>query len=278
VDLNIEVKLRVEQHRVMIDFTGTSPQVKGNVNCPLSVAAAAVYYVFRCLMPSQTPACAGSFRPISITAPAGCLLNAQYPAAVAAGNVETSTRVVDVVMGALAKALPDQIPAASHGSMNNLAMGYVAGKESWDYYETIGGGMGAGPNSDGISAVQTHMTNTLNTPIEVLESNYPLRVTSYAVRLHSGGRGRHSGGDGLVRSFTFLQPATVTLLTERRRHSPWGLYGGDDGLAGRNLLNGTPLAGKASLNVQKGDTLQIETPGGGGWGISSDEGRGSRDK
>ena len=271
VDLTIQVTLRIEQQRVKVDFSGTSPQVRGNVNCPLSVAAAGVFYVFRCLMPAQTPACAGSFRPISITAPAGCLLNAQYPAAVAAGNVETSTRVVDVIMGALAQALPDQIPAASHGSMNNLAMGYAVGKEGWDYYETIGGGMGAGPISDGLSAVQTHMTNTLNTPIEVLESNYPLRVTCYAVRAHSGGRGQHTGGDGLVRSFTFLQPATVTLLTERRRHSPWGLQGGEAGLPGRNLLNGMPLAGKASLNVQSGDTLQIETPGGGGWGISSDE-------
>ncbi|MDH3949322.1 MAG: hydantoinase B/oxoprolinase family protein, partial [Gammaproteobacteria bacterium] len=278
VDMTIMVTLRIEQHRVMVDFTGTSPQVGGNVNCPLSVAAAAVFYVFRCLMPAQTPACAGSFRPISITAPTGCLLNAQYPAAVAAGNVETSTRVVDVVMGALAQALPDRIPAASHGSMNNLAMGNAAGKESWDYYETIGGGMGAGPFSDGISAVQTHMTNTLNTPIEVLESSYPLRVGRYAVRVDSGGRGRHMGGNGLIRSFTFLRPATVTLLTERRRHSPWGLQGGEDGLPGRNLLNGTLLAGKATLNVQSGDTLQIETPGGGGWGSASDEEDVSKDR
>ncbi len=278
VDLAIKVTLCVEQHRVVADFTGTSPQVGGNVNCPLSVAAAAVFYVFRCIMPSHTPACAGSFRPINITAPRGCLLNAQYPAAVAAGNVETSTRVVDVVMGALAKALPEQIPAASHGSMNNLAMGSTADDASWDYYETIGGGMGAGPQADGISAVQTHMTNTLNTPIEVLESNYPIRVTSYAVREHSGGHGQHSGGDGLIRSFTFLQPATVTLLTERRRHSPWGLQGGEAGLAGRNFLNGNPLAGKASLNVRVGDTLQIETAGGGGWGISSDEGPAARAK
>jgi N-methylhydantoinase B len=277
-DLTIQATLQVEQQQVRVDFNGTSQQVTGNVNCPLSVAAAAVYYVFRCLMPPQTPACAGSFRPISINAPVGCLLNAQYPAAVAAGNVETSTRVVDVVMGALARAMPNQIPAASHGSMNNLAMGRLAGKDSWDYYETIGGGMGAGPVCDGTSAVQTHMTNTLNTPIEVLESNYPLRVTSYAVRDNSGGRGRHSGGDGLVRSFTFLQPATVTLLTERRRHSPWGLQGGEAGLPGRNLLNGIPLASKATLNVQSGDTLQIETAGGGGWGITSHEGRVARDK
>jgi N-methylhydantoinase B len=277
-DLTIAVTLRVKKHQVDVDFSGTVAQVKGNVNCPLSVAAAAVFYVFRCLMPPQTPACAGSFRPITLAAPPGCLLNAHYPAAVAAGNVETSTRVVDVIMGALAQAVPERIPAASHGSMNNLAMGHAAGNRSWDYYETIGGGMGAGPKADGISAVQTHMTNTLNTPIEVLERNYPLRVTTYAVRDHSGGRGHYSGGDGIIRRFTFLQTATVTLLTERRRHSPWGLNGGEDGLPGRNLLNGTPLASKVTLNVRSGDTLSIETPGGGGWGIASDEERVSRDK
>ncbi len=270
-DLTIAVTLRVRAHQVDVDFSGTASQVKGNVNCPLSVAAAAVFYVFRCLMPPQTPACAGSFRPISLTAPGGCLLNARYPAAVAAGNVETSTRVVDVIMGALAQAIPDRIPAASHGSMNNLAMGSSDGQHPWDYYETIGGGMGAGPQAAGLSAVQTHMTNTLNTPIEVLERTYPIRIETYAVRDHSGGGGRHPGGDGIIRSFTFLQPATVTLLTERRRHSPWGLNGGEAGLPGRNLLNDTPLGGKVTLQLQRGDTLRIETPGGGGWGISSDE-------
>lgn len=269
-DLTIKVTLRVRAHQVTVDFNGTASQVKGNINCPLSVAAAAVFYVFRCLMPPQTPACAGSFRPISITAPAGCLLNARYPAAVAAGNVETSTRVVDVVMGALAQALPDMIPAASHGSMNNLAMGEARGQHSWDYYETIGGGMGAGPRGPGMSAVQTHMTNTLNTPVEVLERTYPIRVAAYAVRDHSGGQGRHRGGNGIIRSFSFLQPATITLLTERRRHSPWGVNGGEAGMPGRNLLNGQPLAGKITLDVQPGDTLCIETPGGGGWGSSRD--------
>jgi N-methylhydantoinase B len=270
-DLTIAVTIRVKAHQVDVDFSGTVAQVKGNVNCPLSVAAAAVFYVFRCLMPPQTPACAGSFRPITLTAPPGCLLNAHYPAAVAAGNVETSTRVVDVIMGALAQAVPERIPAASHGSMNNLAMGYASsGDDRWDYYETIGGGMGAGPKAHGISAVQTHMTNTLNTPIEVLERNYPLRVATYAVRDHSGGTGRYAGGNGIIRSFTFLQPATVTLLTERRRHSPWGLNGGEAGLPGRNLLNGTPLASKVTLTVHSGDTLRIETPGGGGWGKCDD--------
>lgn len=175
---------------VHADFSDTAQQVPGNVNCPLAVAAAAVFYVFRCLMPAQTPACAGAFRPITLDAPEGCLLNARKPAAVAAGNVETSTRVVDVVLGALAQAAPAMIPAASHGSMNNLAMGSTDVSASWDYYETIGGGMGAGATGGGMDAVQTHMTNTRNTPVEVLESRFPLRVERYAVRTGSGGKGR----------------------------------------------------------------------------------------
>jgi N-methylhydantoinase B len=198
------------------------------------------------------------------------LLNAEFPAAVAAGNVETSTRVVDVVMGALAKAIADRIPAASHGSMNNLAMGartQVHGHDrQWDYYETIGGGMGAGPENDGLNAVQTHMTNTLNTPLEVIEMNYPLRITQYSVRYGSGGQGRHIGGDGIVREFEFLQAATVTLLTERRLTQPWGLNGGAPGASGENSLNGAKLPGKKSLHVKAGDKLTIKTPGGGGWG------------
>jgi len=268
-DISIQVRLTIKAGRVHADFSGTAAQVAGNINCPLSVAAAAVYYVFRCLMPAQTPACAGSFRPITLTAPAGCLLNARRPAAVAAGNVETSTRVVDVVMGALAQALPDQIPAASHGSMNNLAMGNdgrAGDQAGWDYYETIGGGSGAGPDRAGASAIQTHMTNTRNTPLEVLETQYPLRVRRYAIRRGSGGRGALSGGEGLIREFEFLQPATITLLTERRRHLPWGLNGGQPGKAGCNRLNGEPLAAKVNLEVKAGDVLTIETPGGGGWG------------
>jgi N-methylhydantoinase B len=233
----------------------------------LSVAVAGVYYVFRCLMPAQTPACAGSFRSIHIEAPEGCLLNAKRPAAVAAGNVETSTRVVDVVMGALAQAIPGRIPAASHGSMNNVAMGYRGDNgASWDYYETLGGGMGAGASGGGWSAVQTHMTNTLNTPVEVLEMHYPLRITRYALRVSSGGAGVHAGGDGLVREYEFLQAASVTLLTERRRHAPWGLANGQAGQAGRNECNGVALPGKISLTLQRGDRLTVMTPGGGGWG------------
>jgi N-methylhydantoinase B len=185
---------------------------------------------------------------------------------VAAGNVETSTRVVDVVMGALAKAVPHLIPAASHGSMNNLAMGARGANSQWDYYETIGGGMGAGPFGGGLSAVQTHMTNTRNTPTEVLEMNYPLRVERYQIRHGSGGKGLVSGGDGIIREFTFLKPTTVTLLTERRRHRPWGLKGGRSGAKGENWLNSQRLKGKACFQASTGDRLIIKTPGGGGWG------------
>lgn len=267
-NIPIHCEITVTGEGIEVDFTGTAPQVRGNINCPLSVAAAAVYYVFRCLMPAQTPACAGSFSTIRLHAPEGCLLNARHPAAVAAGNVETSTRVVDVVAGALAQAIAQRIPAASHGSMNNLAMGARGADLQWDYYETMGGGMGAGARADGQSAVQTHMTNTLNTPIEVLEMSYPLRVTRYAIRQGSGGAGLRRGGDGLVREFEFLAPASVTLLTERRRHAPWGLQGGGDGRCGENLLNGKELPAKADFNVGPGDRLTVSTAGGGGFGAA----------
>ncbi|SDX15959.1 hydantoinase B/oxoprolinase family protein [Thiocapsa roseopersicina] len=261
----IRVSLDVTPERIHVDFAGTAGQVAGNINCPLSVAAAAVVYVFRCLMPPQTPACAGTFRSIDLSAPLGCLLNAQRPAAVAAGNVETSSRVVDVVLGALARAIPDRIPAASQGSMNNLALGSTETGAAWDYYETIGGGMGAGATGGGWSGVQTHMTNTLNTPIEVLEARYPLRVSRYALRSESGGQGVRAGGEGLIRELTFLAPAEVTLLTERRRIAPWGIAGGGPARSGRNRLNGEELQPKVSLHVERGDRLAVETPGG-GWG------------
>lgn len=265
-DIPIVATLRVQSGQVEVDFSGTAAQVRGNINCPLSVAAAAVYYVFRCLMPARTPACQGSFRSIRLRAPAGSLVNARRPAAVAAGNVETSTRIVDVVMAALAQALPDAVPAASHGSMNNVAMGGVFGDRTWNYYETLGGGMGAGRHGGGLSGVQTHMTNTLNTPIESLELHYPLRVRRYGLRQGSGGAGVRPGGDGLVREFEFLAETVVTLLTERRRHRPWGLAGGMAGAPGRNLLDGKPLPSKVSFTARPGQRLTIETPGGGGWG------------
>jgi len=265
-EIPIRLAMQVSDGEVTLDFSWTAPQVEGNINCPLAVTAAAVLYVFRCLMPRQTPACAGSFGPIRLQVPQGCFLNAGRPAAVAAGNVETSSRVVDVVMGALAQALPEAIPAASHGSMNNLAMGCANPESAWDYYETIGGGMGAGARGGGWSGVQTHMTNTLNTPVEVLESRFPLRVERYSLRAGSGGLGARPGGDGLIRAFRFLAPSQVTLLTERRRFAPWGIAGGQSGSKGHNRLNGQPLASKVSLGVGPGDLICVETPGGGGWG------------
>lgn len=264
-DITIAASVSVQGGSVDVDFSGTSAQVRGNVNCPLSVAAAAVFYVFRCLMPPHTPACAGTFRSIQLTAPAGCLLNARRPAAVAAGNVETSTRVVDVIMGALTQGVPERMAAASYGSMNNVAMGSDAGDRPWDYYETIGGGMGASHRYAGLSGVQAHMTNTLNTPIEVVENRYPLRVRRYRLRGDSAGTGENSGGQGLLREFEFLSPAQFSLLTERRRHRPWGMQNGGQGARGVNRLNNDELPAKCHRFVQPGDVLTIETPGGGGW-------------
>ncbi len=266
LDIAIRLTLRIDGELAEADFDGTAAQVAGNVNCPLAVTAAAVFYAFRCLMPPQTPACDGAFRPLMLKAASGSVINANRPAAVAAGNVETSTRVVDVVLGALALALPGRMPAASHGSMNNVALGSAAFPAAWDYYETIGGGMGAGASGGGLDGVHTHMTNTLNTPIEVLESRYPLRVLDYGLRRGSGGSGERRGGEGLVREFEFLQPAHFTLLTERRRLRPWGLAGGGDGSVGVNRLNGDALPAKCEGDVAVGDRLRIETPGGGGYG------------
>jgi N-methylhydantoinase B len=265
-DLAIAVALTVAGGRITVDFTGTSPQTGGNVNCPISVAAAGALYCFRCLMPDGMPMCDGSFRAITLVAPEGCLVNARRPAAVAAGNVETSSRIVDAVFGALAQALPGLIPAASQGTMNNLALGSAEPGREWDYYETIGGGMGASPTGPGLSVVQTHMTNTRNTPTEVLELGFPLRVRRYARRSGSGGAGQHRGGDGILRELEFLAAATVTVLSERRARGPWGLAGGAAGAAGINRLNGDDQPGKFTWKVESGDVLCIETPGGGGWG------------
>ena len=266
-DLAIAVTLRITAGQVEVDFAGTAPQTAGNVNCPTSVAAAGVLYCFRCLMPDEAPACAGTFRAIRIVAPPGCLVDAQRPAAVAAGNVETSSRIVDAVFGALAQALPGRIPAASQGTMNNLAMGSADRAAPWDYYETIGGGAGAAASADGASCVQSHMTNTRNTPLEVLELDHPVRVRRYARRRGSGGAGAQRGGDGIVRELEFLAPATFTLLAERRRRGPWGAAGGGAGAPGRDRLNGVELPAKCTREVRAGDVLSIETPGGGGWGV-----------
>ena len=263
-DIVIAVTLTIAGELARLDFSGTADQVAGNINCPLSVAAAAAYYCFRCLMDDDVPACDGLFRPISLSAPQGSLLNANRPAAVAAGNVETSSRVVDVVLGALAQAAPEAIPAASQGTMNNVAMG-AAGENGWDYYETMAGGTGAHARGPGLSAVHSHMTNTLNTPIESLESHYPLRAHRYQVRRGSGGDGQFVGGDGLVRELEFLGDAQVTLLTERRRHAPWGLAGGQLGAVGENRHNGELLPPKTSFTARAGDRLLVASPGGGGY-------------
>lgn len=261
-EIVLKVSVGVSDEAFTVDFSGTAAQVKGNLNCPMSVTAAAVYYVFRCLLPFQTPNCAGAMEAVRITAPEGCLLNARYPAAVAAGNVETSQRGVDVLLRALAELMPDRIPAASQGTMNNIAMG----GRGWSYYETLAGGCGADRRSAGRSAVHSHMTNTLNSPVEVLESLYPLRINRYAVRRGSGGPARHAGGDGVVREYEFLDDTDVCLLTERRSHGPWGLAGGEPGLAGCNSLDGKAAPGKFQRKVGAGQWLLVETPGGGGFG------------
>ncbi|MFT5138653.1 MAG: N-methylhydantoinase B [Lysobacterales bacterium] len=265
-DIVISVCITVNELGVLADFTGTSNQVNGNLNCPVSVTAAAVFYAFRCLMPDQVPACYGAMLPIRIVAPEASLVNAAAPAAVAAGNVETSMRVVDVVCGALAKCLPGKIPAASQGTMNNIAMG-SHGKNGWDYYETLAGGLGAGPDCNGRSARHSHMTNTLNTPVEVLERHYPLRILKYAQRYNSGGEGQFHGGDGIIREYQFLADAELSIISERRVHAPWGLMGGESGKTGKNMLDEEILPAKCQRSVSQGQCLMLETPGGGGYGL-----------
>ncbi|MBA3964622.1 MAG: hydantoinase B/oxoprolinase family protein [Nitrospirales bacterium] len=270
----IRVAIMIEDEQVTVDFSGTDPQRPGSINAVYPVTLSAVAYVFRCVLGLDIPANSGCLRPIHIIAPEGTLVNARRPAAVAAGNVETSQRIVDVLLGALAQACPDRIPAASQGTMNNLTIG------GWDqrhnrpfaYYETIGGGMGAGAQSDGASGRHSHMTNTLNTPVEAVEYAYPFRISRYAMRERSGGNGQHQGGDGIVRTYEFLQPAEITLLSDRRVTKPYGLKSGESGQPGRNCLkqNGIEqeVSGKCSFAVEAGDELTIETPGGGGYGTS----------
>lgn len=267
----LKVNLKISAKVASLDFSGSSKMVPGNLNCPEAVVAAAVFYCFRCLMPDESPSCEGLFRRIHLKTESGSIVNARRPAAVAAGNVETSTRLVDLVFGALSQAVPDRIPAASQGTMNNIAMGRIdaASQSRWDYYETLAGGIGGGPRQRGLDCVHSHMTNTLNTPIESLEMHYPLRVRQYTVRQGSGGAGKQRGGNGIVREYEFLEPAQLSILTERRSFTPWGLQGGQAGAAGENLLNGEPLASKCSLAVKSGDRLLIRTPGGGGWGEPS---------
>src|SRR5215475_11201050 len=271
-DLRIAVTLRLAGDRATIDFTGTAPQTRGPVNANLAVTRSAVLYVFTALAGEAIPPNEGLARPLEIVAPEGSLVNASPPAAVAGGNVETSQRIVDVLLRALARAAPDRVPAASCGSMNNVALGSTAGGQPFAYYETIAGGAGAGPAGPGTSAIHTHMTNTMNTPIEALEAYYPLVVRRYALRPHSGGRGRYAGGAGVVREIEFLTDAGVTLLGERRSVAPYGLAGGGPGARGRDwLVQGRRrrrLPGKTTLRVRPGDRVCVETPGGGGFGVA----------
>jgi len=270
VDISLALEMEISGSEVLLDFSASRSQVAGNINCPISVVAASVYYVFRCLLPDYTPVCAGLFRSIVIQVNEGSVLNACRPAAVSAGNVETSSRVVDLVIAALSQANPTIMPADSQGTMNNLAMGHSGDEnlQRWNYYETIAGGMGASDGRPGLSAVQSHMTNTFNTPVEVLETSFPLRVSAYAIRLQSGGDGAYLGGNGLIREYEFLKPAQASLLTERRRHRPKGSCGGLAASAGCNLLNGALLPSKCEIELKAGDVLRIETPGGGGYGVA----------
>jgi N-methylhydantoinase B len=272
----IAVPIRVAIHlgggRARVDFTGTAPQVEGSLNANYAITLSAVMYVFTALGREAIPPNDGVMRRLDVHAPAGSVVNADFPAAVAGGNVETSQRIVDVLLRALARAAPDRIPAASCGSMNNLAVGGFDRRRgrAFSYYETVAGGAGAGPHHAAASGIHTHMTNTLNTPIEALEAYYPFLVTEYRLRPGSGGRGLRRGGDGLVREITLLEPADVTLLTERRRFPAWGLAGGGSGRRGRNSLvhkgRRRDLPGKINLRVEAGDAVRLETPGGGGWG------------
>jgi N-methylhydantoinase B len=258
-----------------IDFTGSSPQVTGSVNAVYPITYSACFYMLRCLLGEDAPATAGLMNSVTVSAPEGTIVNAKLPAPVAGGNVEASQRIVDTLLRALAKAAPDRVPAASYGTMSNLTIGGVDHRTHapFTYYETTAGGMGARPGVDGIDGIHCHMTNSLNTPIEALEYAYPFRVRSYGYRRGSGGSGKFRGGDGLVREIELLAPAQVTLLCDRRKFSPYGLAGGENGATGRAQLIGSSrvpeeLPGKCTLHVNQGDIVRVETPGGGGWGVA----------
>ena len=273
----IAVAVTIAGEEAVVDFGGSAPQCEGSVNAVYAITVSATAYVFRCLLGLDIPGNSGCMAPVRVRAPEGSVVNARFPAAVAAGNVETSQRIVDVLLGALAQACPDQVPAASQGTMNNFTIG------GWDsekqrpfaYYETLGGGMGAGVESVGASGIHSHMTNTMNTPVEALEHAYPFRISRYVLREGTGGAGSHAGGNGVIREIEFLQDAEVTIVSDRRKSKPFGLAGGEAGQSGRNVLlrkgREKRLPGKTALSVQKGDRLRIETPGGGGYGKSKEK-------
>ena len=270
--VRIAVRMTIRGDHAVVDFNGSAPQVTGAINAVEAITVSAVSYVFRCLVGSEVPASAGLMEPIEVIAPAGTVVNANPPASVAGGNVETSQRIVDVLFKALAQALPERIPAASQGTMNNLTIGGIDTRtgQEFSYYETVAGGMGARPSLDGMSGVHTHMTNSLNTPAEALEYAYPLRVREYRLRSKSGGEGKQRGGDGVIREIETLVPARMSLLSDRRKRGPYGLFGGVDGAVGKNEINGQKIGAKSSHHLQAGDRIRIETPGGGGWGQSTD--------
>ncbi|HEX6491358.1 MAG TPA: hydantoinase B/oxoprolinase family protein [Gaiellaceae bacterium] len=259
-ELELRVAVTIRGDEIELDFAGASPQSEGNLNCPLAVTRSACYFVVRCLTDPDVPASGGAFEPVTVLAPEGSLVNARFPAAVAAGNVETSSRIADVVFLAFGEAI--EVPAQGQGTMNNVTLG----NERFTYYETIGGGQGACQDADGPSGVHVAMSNTLSTPTEALELAYQLRVERHALRVGSGGEGWHHGGDGVIRELRALESCLLSILSERRRFPPRGRSGGGPGAVGRNLLNGAPLPAKVTRELEPGDVVRIETPGGGGYG------------
>lgn len=268
----IAVRIDIRGDRAVVDFAGSAPQTQGGVNANFAITCSATLYVFRCLVEEDIPFNTGLMRPIEIRAPKGSIVNADFPAACAGGNVETSQRIVDVLLGALAKAVPDRIPAASQGTMNNVAFGGhdPVRKRRFAYYETIGGGMGGAATAPGLDGVHTHMTNSLNTPIEALENYLPVEIRSYRLRKGSGGTGAYPGGEGIVREYAFRVPVDLTVISERRRFAPYGAEGGGPGAFGRNVILSRgrlrTLGGKVNVRLGPGDVLRVETPGGGGYG------------
>jgi N-methylhydantoinase B len=266
-DILVTATVAVEGDSMTIDFSGTADAVAGNVNCPLAVTRSACYFALRVLLPKDIPANAGTYAPLEIEAPEGSLVNAGSPSAVVAGNVETSNRIADTVLAAFSKLAPEGLPAQGQGTMNNT----IIGGPGWTYYETIGGGQGASEKGPGPSGVHIGMSNTLNTPIEAFEMEYPMRVERYELLYDSGGAGENRGGDGIVRSVRVLEPASLSLLTDRRRYAPRGVEGGEPGAVGENLLNDEELPPKVSRELEEGDLVTVKTPGGGGYGQRSEE-------
>ena len=266
-DIRIKATVTVEDDSMTIDFAGTADAVAGNVNCPLPVTRSACYFALRVLLPKDIPANAGTYAPLEIEAPEGSLVNAKSPSAVVAGNVETSNRIADAVLSAFSSFAPEGLPAQGQGTMNNT----IIGGPGWTYYETIGGGQGANNKGPGPSGVHVGMSNTLNTPTEAFEMEYPMRVERYELLYESGGAGKNRGGDGIVRSVRVLEPASLSLLADRRRHPPRGVEGGEPGAVGENLLNDEELPPKVSRELKEGDVVTVKTPGGGGYGRPTEE-------